>query len=52
MKDVSDQKTNESRRRFVKAAVTTAYVAPLVVSMPAKALVAHTGSDYQMQIPI
>lgn len=38
------QETNISRRKFVQVAVTTAYVAPLVVSMPAKACITHTGS--------
>lgn len=42
MKD--NKEANESRRKFVKVAVTTAYVAPLVASMPAKACITHTGS--------
>lgn len=40
------QETSKSRRKFVKIAVTTAYVAPLVVSMPAKANFIYTGSGH------
>lgn len=33
-----------SRRKFIKIAAATAYVAPLIASMPAQATYGHTGS--------
>lgn len=44
MNDSTKEETNKSRRKFVKVTVATAYVAPLIASMPAKALVATNGS--------
>ena len=45
MKDINeDKKTGVSRRKFVKIAAATAYAAPLIMTMPAKALASGGGS--------
>ncbi len=45
MNKFNNEQPSESRRRFVKIAVTAAYVTPLIASMPAKAYVYGTGSE-------
>ena len=37
-------KTNESRRKFIKTATAAVYVAPLVITMQAKASIVAVGS--------
>lgn len=41
------RKSSSSRRRFLKKALSAAYAAPLIVSLPANASVTRSGSGRQ-----
>ncbi len=44
--DRQNKVDGSSRRKFIKIAVATAYVAPLIASMPAQASYRKSGSGY------